>query len=349
LGVSTDYRMLIESAPEAIIVYTPKEFLFLNEFAANRLGADPASLIGHPIMEFVHPSSVPVVVERIQRLAKSGEAGPPLEVRFVSRTGQVILAEIVSVPIVFEGQNAFLGLIRDISKRAEAEAALRESEEKFAAAFRQSPNGIAFVDPSGRFIKVNRALCDILGYDESELLAKRFAEITHPEDVAIDLEQLRRLVKREIGSYHRIKRYRRKDGVVIWVSLAVSAIHGADGEPIYFIGQLQDITAQREREEARASAQRRAGITETTIAVAHEMNNVLTALMMNAELLAKDADPEEIPEIASEILAASTRIAQTVQTLRQQLRDPRSIDYLGEKKMLDLSAKPVKKRKKRAK
>jgi glucose-6-phosphate-specific signal transduction histidine kinase len=79
------------------------------------------------------------------------------------------------------------------------------------------------------------------------------------------------------------------------------------------------------------------------------MNNVLTALMMNAELLAEDPDPEEIPEIASEILAASTRIAQTVQTLRQQLRDPRSIDYLGEKKMLDLSAKPLGKRKKRAK
>src|SRR6185369_13041038 len=182
--------MLIESAPEAIIVYTAKEFLFLNEFAANRLGADPASLIGHPIMEFVHPNSLPVVVERIQQLMKSAEAGPPLEVRFVSRTGQVMPAEIVSVPIVFDGQNAFLGLIRDISRRSEAEQALRESEEKFATAFRQSPNGMAFVDTGGRFIKVNQALCDMLGYEESELMGKRFAEITHAEDVEVDLEQL---------------------------------------------------------------------------------------------------------------------------------------------------------------
>ena len=271
-----------------------------------------------------------------------------MEVRFVSRTGQVIPAEIVSVPIVFDGGPALLGLIRDISKRIEVEQALRESEEKFANAFRQSPHGMAFVDTLGRFIKANRALCEMLGYTEGELLGMHFAEITHPEDVTIDLEQLERLVNREITSYHRVKRYYRKDGALIWVSLGVSAVHDAQGKPIYFIGQMQDITVQREREEARASEQRRAGITETTIAVAHEMNNVLTALMMNAELLAQDAAAEEIPEIAAEILAASNRIALTVQRLRQ-VDDPRSIDYLGQEKMLDLSPKPVKKRKKRAK
>src|SRR3954462_13261391 len=98
--MSIDYRMMIESAPEAIIVYTPEKFLFLNEFAAARLGSDPASLIGQPIMGFVHPESVPIVVERLKQLATTGESGPPVEVRFVSRTGDVIPAEIVSVPIV---------------------------------------------------------------------------------------------------------------------------------------------------------------------------------------------------------------------------------------------------------
>ncbi len=346
--MSIDYRVMIESAPEAIIVYTPEEFLFLNQFAANRLGSDPESLVGHPILEFVHPDSVPVVVERIRQLMKTGDAGPPLEVRFVSRTGQVMPAEIVSVPIVWDGRPALLGLIRDISKRVAVESALRESDEKFANAFRQSPNGMAFVDPTGRFIKANRALCEMLGYSEEELLALRFPDITHEEDVTIDLEQLERLIRRDISSYHRIKRYIRKNGDVIWVSLAVSAVHDAEGNPIYFIGQYQDITSQRAREEARANAQRRAGITETTIAVAHEMNNVLTVLMMNAELLASDATPEEIPEIAAEIVLAANRIAATVQRLRQ-IGEPRSVDYLGEEKMLDLSTKPIKTRKKRAK
>lgn len=346
--MTIDYRLLIEAAPEAIIVYTPEKFLFLNEFAANRLGSDAHSLLGQPIMEYVHPASVPEVVDRIKRLMLTGDAGPPLEVRFVSKTGEVIPAEIVSVPIQFDGERAFLGLIRDISKRAAVEQALRESEEKFANAFRQSPHGMAFVDPRGRFTKVNRALCEMLGYSEAELLERRFAEITHPEDVTVDLEQLERLINREISTYHRIKRYFRKDGALIWVSLGVSAVHDANGNPIYFIGQVQDITAQREKEEARASEQRRAGIAETTLAVAHEMNNVLTVLMMNAELLAHGASPEEMPELAAEILAASNRIAATVQRLRQ-VDDPRSITYLGQEKMLDLSPKPANKRKKRAK
>jgi PAS domain S-box-containing protein len=343
-----DYRAIIEAAPEAIVVYTPEKFLFLNNFAANQLGSDPASLVGRPIMEFVHLDSVPVVVKSIRTVLKSGEGGGPLEVRFVSLSGTVIPAEIVSVPIIFEGQQAFLGLIRNFRKRAETESALRESEEKFGNAFHHSPHGMAFVSPDGHWLKANRALCEMLGYSEEELLQRRFADITHPDDVSTDVDQLHRLVTREISSYNRIKRYLRKDGRAIWVSLAVSVVHNAEGLPIYFIGQMQDITREREMEEQRAHGERMAGIAETTIAVAHEMNNVLTVLMMNAELLADEASPEEIPDIAAEILSASKRIATTVLRLRK-LGVPESVEYLGEKKMLDLSPNPHKKPSKRGK
>jgi PAS domain S-box-containing protein len=326
---------MIESAPEAIIVYTPEKFLFLNAFAARRLGANPQELVGQPILEFVHPESLPVVVDRIRQLVDGGESGSPLEVRFLSRNGEVMQAEIMSVPIMFEGQPALLGLIRDISRRKAVESALRESEEKFANAFRQSPHGMAFVDLEGRFLKANGALCEMLGYTEDELAGRVFTDLTHAEDVATDIEHLRRMTTGEVRSYHRIKRYRRKDGRIIWVSIGVSAVHDSDGAPIYFIGQIQDITEQKDREEERATAQRRAGILETTIAVAHEMNNVLTVLMMNAELLATDARPEEIPEISKQIHSAASRIAATVQRLRG-LSDAGSVDYMGER-MLDLS------------
>ena len=76
---------MIESAPEGIIVYTPEKFLYLNSFAAERLGADRDSLIGRPIMEFVHPESVPAVIERIRGLSAPAMAGLPLDVRFVAR------------------------------------------------------------------------------------------------------------------------------------------------------------------------------------------------------------------------------------------------------------------------
>lgn len=75
--MSIDYRMIVEAAPEAVIVYTPEKFLFLNEFAASRLGSDPASLVGEPIMQFVHPESVPVVVQRLRDVTETGETGRP--------------------------------------------------------------------------------------------------------------------------------------------------------------------------------------------------------------------------------------------------------------------------------
>jgi PAS domain S-box-containing protein len=332
-----DFRTMIESAPEAIIVYTPEKFLYLNPVAANRLGADSGSLVGEPIMQFVHPESVPQVIERISGPSAAAKSGIPLDVRFVARDGTIILAEIVSVPIVFEGRKAILGLIRDISRRAEAERALRESEEKFGNAFRHSPHGMAFVSVEGRWLKANRALCEMLGYSEEELLQQSITDVTHPDDIATDLEQLRRLVAREISNYQRMKRYLHKDGRTIWVSLAVSVVHTSDGLPAYFIGQMQDVTLQKEMQERSLEAQHLAGVAETATAVAHEMNNVLTVLLMNAELLAQEATAEEIPGIASEILAASTRIAATVQRLRDAA-NLKSVTYLGERKMIDLSA-----------
>ncbi|HVS59321.1 MAG TPA: PAS domain S-box protein [Gemmatimonadaceae bacterium] len=338
---SGDFKAMIESAPEAIMVYNFETFLYLNTFAAERLGADAASLVGQRIMDFVHEDSKQLVIDRLRQLAETGAPSPPLDMSFVSRSGSIIPGEIVAVPIIFDGCPAILGLVRDISKRLEAERALCESEERFGNAFRYSPHGMAFVSLDGRWLRANKSLCEMLGYSEEELRDISFQTVTHPDDVSEDLANLQQLIAGDIASYNRVKRYYRKNGQLIWVSLAVSAVHNAAGDPLYFIGQVQDITLQRQLEQRSLQAERLAGIAETTIAVAHEMNNVLTALTMNAELLAHDASPQEIPEIAAEILSASNRIAAIVQRLRH-VADLKSIDYLGDKKMLDLSSDSLK-------
>src|SRR3954467_13281211 len=90
-----DFTTMVEAAPEAVIVYTPEKFLYLNAFAASRLGADAASLVGQPIMEFVHPSSISVVPRRLRDLMSGDTSGRPVEVSFVSKDGRVIPAETV--------------------------------------------------------------------------------------------------------------------------------------------------------------------------------------------------------------------------------------------------------------
>ena len=142
---------------------------------------------------------------------------------------------------------------RDITPLKEIELKLRESEEKFRRAFEDAATGEALVAPDGTFIQVNRALCEIVGYEEATLINKTFQEITHPEDLDLDLNYVRQMLAGEIRTYQMEKRYFHRLGYVVWVLLSVSMVRDIDGKPIYFISQIQDIS-QRKRAEMRLNA-----------------------------------------------------------------------------------------------
>ena len=147
---------------------------------------------------------------------------------------------------------------------------LRESEARFKSAFALSATGMALVAPDGRWMQVNQRLCDTVGYTQAEMLPITFQDITHPDDLDLDLGQVRRLLAGEIASYEMEKRYRHKDGRWVWVLLSVALVRrGEDGgkgknEPLYFVSQVQDITARkRAEEESRQAAQRVSAILES--------------------------------------------------------------------------------------
>jgi len=130
-------------------------------------------------------------------------------------------------------------------ERGNVEAALRQSEERFAEAFKHAPSGVALVAPDGQWLMANCSLCDLLGYPESELLRRTFQDITHPEDLALDLENVRRLLAGEIRTYQMEKRYIKASGQVVPVLLYVSLVRDAADRPSYFISHIQDITARK--------------------------------------------------------------------------------------------------------
>ncbi|GGB55521.1 hypothetical protein GCM10011505_40630 [Tistrella bauzanensis] len=125
--------------------------------------------------------------------------------------------------------------------RRDAEAALAEAARLFSTAFEQAPIGMALVDIDGHWLQVNNAMCQILGYDEPELLAIDFQSITDPAHLESDLHLLRQLLAGEIPDYRIEKRYIRKDGRPIWAGLSVSLVRNDDGSPRYFVSQVQDI------------------------------------------------------------------------------------------------------------
>jgi diguanylate cyclase (GGDEF)-like protein/PAS domain S-box-containing protein len=152
---------------------------------------------------------------------------------------------------------------RDAKRWAQRE--LEESEERFRFAMNFSSIGMALVAPDGRWLSINPALCDIVGYGESELLATDVQSITHPEDRDADIVQVRQMLDRSIETYQTNKRYVRKDGRVVWTQLSGSLVWLQTGEPHYFIYQIQDITDRLHAERAlRASEERFRSIAEAT-------------------------------------------------------------------------------------
>jgi diguanylate cyclase (GGDEF)-like protein/PAS domain S-box-containing protein len=129
-----------------------------------------------------------------------------------------------------------------------AHRAARETGERFRAAFDSGISGMAMVSPHGRFLRLNRAFCDMLGYTEPELLALSFQEITHPEDRDASVTALRSLVEGTAEVFEAEKRYRQSGGDFLWVEVGVRAIRDEQGAVEYFITQANDINARKQFE-----------------------------------------------------------------------------------------------------
>src|SRR6476469_1218119 len=132
------------------------------------------------------------------------------------------------------------------NERQQIEVALRNSEEQFRNAFENASIGMALVSLDGHWVKVNSALCQILGYSSEELLALTFQNITHPDDLDADLSYRDQLLAGTISSYQLEKRYFHKQGHIIWILLDGSVVQDEQGNPLRFIAQIQEITARKE-------------------------------------------------------------------------------------------------------
>ncbi len=185
--------------------------------------------------------------EQIRKLAATGRIGP-YEKQYLCRDGSRRWMLCAGRDL---GDGTIVEYCIDITDRKRAEAALRESEERFRGTFEQAAVGMSLAAPDGRWLKVNDRLCEIIGYSREELLSGLTCQgLTHPDDVPGQTKLTERLLAGEIDTYRMEKRYLRKNGTVVWVFLTVSMVREASGKPKYFICVMEDITDRKRMEEA---------------------------------------------------------------------------------------------------
>jgi len=137
----------------------------------------------------------------------------------------------------------------DLTERKRKEEQLFESEFRFSKLYENGPFGMVMANKDFRFKKANPAFCMIMGYSEAELQNLTFKDLTHPDDLTKDLYNIKKLHNKEISVYKTEKRYLRKDGQVIWGSLTVTGTDDSEGQFLYYLGIIEDITRRKNAEQ----------------------------------------------------------------------------------------------------
>jgi PAS domain S-box-containing protein len=309
------FRGLVQGSHDIITVVHPDgRRRYVSPSIEAELGYPPAELLAAGSMfDLLHPADAPLLRAAIAEVVAGAGRTPPLELRLRHRDGGWRIFETIGTNHLETPHIA--GIVfnsREITWRKATEAALRESEARFRAAFDDAPIGLMIFGPDGEITQVNRSLCTLLGWQERELSHMRVQQIAHPDDLADAEEQAKRLFAGEIATYDSELRLMRKDGSPVWTEMTVSAVSD-DGLPHRAIAQIQDITGRRNLDLERATmlASERAYTrrlhelaslrADFSAMIAHELRTPIATLRMMTATLETGALPADAE---SEMLAA---------------------------------------------
>jgi diguanylate cyclase (GGDEF)-like protein/PAS domain S-box-containing protein len=258
------FRTLIARSSDVVTVIDANlRISYVSGAVEEILGYREQELIGRDATEIIHPDDVGEAIDAVARTLVPDGAPEPLELRLLHAQGHWVNLEALGANLVDDPLIGGIAVnLRDISERRRIEATLRDAQVRFEEAFEHAPIGMAMVDETGRFFRVNPAFCRMLGFSGAELVELSFADLTHPDDLHNSVELHNRAYQDERGSYVIDKRYRQKTGDYIWCRAHITIVKDAEGTPLYSLGQIVDVTERRQFEQRLAYEATHDGLTD---------------------------------------------------------------------------------------
>jgi len=264
-------RSLLDHAPVAIWYSRDGMVIFANQQICRMLGATDASQIEqHSSIGFVHPDKRNAALDARRLATDQGVANAAFTM--VRLDGTFVDVEATAWIVDLADGPAYQVMLSDVTESKRTRLELQKSERRFRSTFEQTSVGIAHLSLDGSWLAVNERLCEIVGYSREELIRMNFRDITHPDDMGMRiLQPYQDVLSGRVRSYQLEKRYIRKDGAVIWVYITGSLARDEQGQPLYEICVIEDITSRKrtEAELADRNARLRAALEASSTGTFH--------------------------------------------------------------------------------